>query len=95
MFQFGCTHACNGCTDDTYNGHLIGKWKYKENEYIGMPQFESIDEWSNEINNIEIIDWVCPNNGLICKTPVYPIITHPEQYSSCDISAPHIENDLI
>ncbi len=85
IFKVGCIHACNGCTDDCFNGHLVGKWKYKGEEYIGMPQFDTIDEWLNEINNIDIIEWICPNNGLHCTKGSYPKATYPEEYTICEL----------
>jgi hypothetical protein len=85
IFKVGCTHACNGCTDDVYNGHLLGKWKYKGEEYIGMPQFDSIDEWFHEIKNIEMLQWICPNNGILCSKSSYPIKTHPKYYTVCNL----------
>jgi hypothetical protein len=62
IFVVGCKHASSNC----YNGHLISKWQYDGEEYIGMPQFASIDEWYNELKNIKILEWICPNNGLLC-----------------------------
>ena len=85
LFYVGCRHACNGCTDDCYNGHLVGKWKYKGEEYIGMPQFDTIDEWFNEIKNIEILEWICPNNGLHCTKGFYPKETNPQYYVDCEL----------
>jgi hypothetical protein len=37
VFLSGCIHAENGCTSQTYNAHLIGKWRYKGEIYVGMP----------------------------------------------------------
>jgi hypothetical protein len=42
-----------------------------------MSQFESIDEWLKEYNNIEVIEMVCPNNGIHCVKSYYPKSTHP------------------
>lgn len=61
IFDVGCVHGSNGCTDNVYNGHFISKYKYNNVEYIGMPQFDSIDEWFNEMPKIEILKWCCPN----------------------------------
>ena len=67
VFVLGCDHSVQGCTDTVYNGHFIGKWKYKNNEYIGMPQFENVKEWHDEFPNIEIIEFICIHNGLRCS----------------------------
>lgn len=85
VFDVGCVHGCNGCTDDVYNGHFISKYKYKDIEYIGMPYFESIDEWFNEMPKIEILKWCCPNTieKKTCSRPSYPISTHPHHYAIC------------
>lgn len=57
LYKQGCTHI-----DDLYNAHFIRKWKYKDNVYIGMPQFDSLDEWFSEVKKIEILEWVCINS---------------------------------
>lgn len=44
LFGEGCTHGENGCDSNTYNSHIIGKWEYKGETYIGMPQFDSLEE---------------------------------------------------
>lgn len=86
IFDIGCVHGCNGCTDDCYNGHFIGRYKYNSIEYIGMPCFDSIEEWYNEIKNIEILEWICPNdNTLFCCKATYPINTHPKSYNKCKL----------
>lgn len=86
LFSVGCIHACNGCTNDCYNGHLVSKWKYKGEEYTGMPQFDSIDEWYSEIKNIEILEWKCPNDGLHCTKGSYPKVKYPQYYGYCKLN---------
>lgn len=90
LFQTGCTHKSKGCTDDVYNAHLIGKYKYKDIEYIGMPQFDSVDEFieeiiTNNMKNIEILEWICVNNGWHCKGDKhgYPKSKYPTHYDQC------------
>jgi hypothetical protein len=87
MFDVGCTHAVNGCTDDCYNGHLIKKWKnIKENIiYDGMPQFDSDEEWYNNAFNIEIISWYCVNNSEHCNRGYYPKSKYPNYYKLCKL----------
>lgn len=85
-FDVGCVHGCNGCTDNCYNGHFIGKYKYNDIEYIGMPYFDSIDEWYNEIKNIEILEWICPNNiNLFCNKAYYPQTKYSHDYKKCEL----------
>lgn len=88
IYDVGCTHAVNGCTDDTYNGHVIAKWKHNDQTYTGMPQFESADEWLAEVNNIEILEWTCPNNGIHCTKGYYPKSKHPASYHVCSLCNP-------
>jgi hypothetical protein len=38
------------------NAHIVSKWKYKDTNifYYGMPQFATIDEAIEKIDNIEL-----------------------------------------
>ena len=85
IYEVGCRHACNGCC---FNGHLVGKWKHIPSDqiYTGMPQFDDMEECAAELNNIEILEWICPNNGLHCTKGSYPKETHPQYYSQCPLS---------
>ncbi len=85
IYDTGCIHAENGCTSSCYNGHFIGKYKYRDEIYIGMPQFETVDEWYNELKNIEILEWICPNNGIHCTKGAYPKIKFPKYYRECSL----------
>lgn len=88
FFDTGCVHACNGCTDNCYNGHLVGEWRYKSLSqvvYTGMPQFDSPNEWFECANDVEILKWVCPNRGMHCTHGSYPKSSHPHRYSQCDL----------
>lgn len=83
VFQTGCTHVCNGCTSDVYNGHIIGKWKYGEEIYVGMQLFDSVNDYLDNASNIEILKWVCPNNWKIgaCSAAHYS-----KYYSLCNLN---------
>ena len=87
IFDVGCTHTENGSTNNCYNGHFIGKWKYKDEVYVGMPQFDSIDEWFNEYKNIEILEWICINgvNTKHCTKGYYPKNEYPQYYNNCKL----------
>jgi hypothetical protein len=98
IFDRGCIHACNNKTNriliesemetlntDCHNGHLIGKWKYNNEIYIGMPQFDTIEEWYNELKNIEVLEWICPNNGIHCTKGFYSKDNYPKYYSQCSL----------
>ena len=89
LYTIGCTHACNGCTDDCYNGHIVGKWKIISTNtiYIGMPCFDSELECQSNLNNIEILEWICPNNGLHCDKGSYPKTVFPQYYNKCSLSS--------
>jgi hypothetical protein len=67
IYDICCIHKNNGCTESTYNTHLIGEWEYKGEKYIGTPQFENINERNMNIKEIKILKWFCPNNGKICS----------------------------
>jgi hypothetical protein len=64
LYKPGCTHIDSSSNGEVYqyNAHFIRKWKYKDNVYIGMPQFDSLDEWFSEVKEIEILEWVCINS---------------------------------
>jgi hypothetical protein len=88
IYDVGCTHACNGCTDDCYNGHLVGKWKHIPSNqiYTGMPQFDSTEECKVELHNIIILEWICPNNGMHCTKGFYPKSNNPQYYHTCKLT---------
>jgi hypothetical protein len=81
LFENGCVHAVNGCTSDTYNAHFIRKWTHNNETYVGMPQFDNIEE----MPRIKILEYVCIHNGMNCAKAVYPKETHPKYYSGCTI----------
>lgn len=74
LFEAGCYYKERGCTDSTYNGHFIGKWKDLTNNeiYVGMPQFDSIEEWKARVNDVEILEWICPNQGRKSDAKIQP-----------------------
>ena len=80
IYNIGCTHAENGCTDDELNAHVISKWKYKGEIYVGMPQFDSFDEYINEINNIEVLETVCLRNEGACEKASHKEEASPDSY---------------
>ena len=81
IYNLGCIHSHNKkITSNCYNGHLVGKWKYKDEIYIGMPQFDTIEEWYTELKNIEILEWICPNDGFHCAK-----IEFDDQYTDCEL----------
>ena len=71
LYEVGCTHAVLGCTDDLYNGHIICEWRDKKTDeiYKGMPYFDNADDWFDNVNDVEIIRWCCPNKNNICSYP--------------------------
>ncbi len=88
LFRAGCRHQANGCTGDIYNAHVIRKWKYipSNDIFIGMPGFESVDEWLKEIDNIEVLDWICLGAGHCPTGSLYPKSSHPQYYSDCPLT---------
>lgn len=75
IFDRGCEHAREGCTDGVYNCHFIERWKDKTTgiEYDGMPQFDDTDDWYNNVNNIEVLQMHCAHNGALCEKTLYKI----------------------
>jgi hypothetical protein len=80
-------HGERGCSDSIYNGHLIGSWLYipTNTTYIGMLQFDNVEEFIKEFKNIEILEWICPNKQMICANAFYPKDTHPQCYGECKL----------
>lgn len=85
LFKSGCVHAVNGCTSDKYNAHFIRKWKYENEIYVGMPQFDDIEEMKTKMPHIEVLEYICINNGCVCGKSAYPRETHPQYYSDCKL----------
>ena len=64
-----CVHGVNGCTDDSYYGQLVSKWKYKDKIYDGMMKFDNVEECNNKIKDLyETFPVLC----LICTNGMYP-----------------------
>ena len=91
MFDLGCTHAENGCTDNVFNAHVIGKWEHKTTGFVydGMPKFDSTQEWLDAGHNVNILQMVCLNSGLHCDKASYPKAKHPEYYGPCEYAVGH------
>lgn len=51
------------------NSKFIRKWMYLPDGsiHIGMPKFETEDEFFSEIENIKVLEFVTPNNHWICE----------------------------
>jgi hypothetical protein len=89
LFGLGCTHAENGCTSSCYNGHLVGKWLDKTTGeiFIGMPEFDSIEDWTARANDVQVLEWVCPNSPehKHCINGNYPKSDYPQYYDICEL----------
>lgn len=81
----GCMYEMNGCTDGKYNGHFIAEWIDKKTgeTYVGMPRFDSDQEWFDRVNDIKIVKLYCPNNGAHSSSGYYSKHAHPEYYEEC------------
>jgi hypothetical protein len=88
LYEAGCTHKVYGCTDDLYNAHVVRKWKdtLTGNIYIGMPQFENSEEWKSNVNNIEILEWVCVGAGHCPTEGRYSKVKYPQNYTQCSLT---------
>lgn len=85
LFETGCTHNAKGCTDSIYNGHIIGKWEYKGEIYIGMPCFDNVEEYFKEGPKIKVLEVLCPNNIKHCIKPDFSKEEYPQYYSTCPL----------
>lgn len=85
MFDTGCTHAENGCTENDFNAHVIGKWKHKTTGivYSGMPKFENVKEWLDCANDVEVLQIVCLNSGYHCDNAWHSKAEKPQYYKQC------------
>jgi hypothetical protein len=71
IFQLGCIHFSRDLlnSDDVlYNSHLIKKWKHRETNatYLGMPHFETPEDWFNNVNKVDVLEMYCPNQRDCC-----------------------------
>jgi len=63
-FDNGCQYSDPGVADDgIYNAHIISKYMFEGDVYEGTPLFESIDEWLDLCDKVQVLEWRCPNNG--------------------------------
>jgi hypothetical protein len=87
IFDVGCTHACNGCTEDCHNGHIVSSWKDIEKNiiYDGMPVFKSFDAFLTDHDKFQILSWLCINDGKHCSRGYYPKESHPQYYRDCSL----------
>ncbi len=76
IYETGCIHQTQGCTDSIYNGHLICEWKDKRTnvKFEGMPYFDDVNDWIKNVNNVEVIRQCCPNKIKICVKQTYQTI---------------------
>jgi hypothetical protein len=85
LFDAGCVHGVNGCTEDVYNGLLVKNYKLRNDPesivYEGMIFFESFKQYVDNIANIDVeLKCMCDKNNLICANAYYP---DPEEYENC------------
>ena len=73
------SHAKNHSSE---HATFISKWKYKDEIYIGMPQFDTIEEWFHEINNIVVLETITPNKDNICSVSNYSRFYCPSLYKT-------------
>lgn len=95
LFERGCTHASNGCTDDTcwaqlIKGYTVPKLTYVKEKgptivykyVVGMPIFDSFEECVR-LSATLTYEWVCMCylNITTCERAVYPESKYPEYYA--------------
>lgn len=74
VYDLGCKHANNGCTDDVYNAHLITLYKDIRSgvQYSGVPIFKTKEELYN-LKYVQVLEFICPNEGKICEKTSNPV----------------------
>lgn len=59
IFQFGCTHAVNGCDENTYYARLVKAYELNGIKYENkMPIFNSVNECYKSLSNYKF-EWNC------------------------------------
>ena len=58
-------HRILGCTDNIYTASFVKKFKFKNKEYNGMPQFENKEELFTVLKNdmIDFLEYEDTNDG--------------------------------
>lgn len=86
VYDLGCTHSIQGCTDDIYNAHVISKWMHIPTHliYNGMPRFENLDDIKTHFRDVHILEMSCLNNNSICSRD-YPLRPERTSFYSCDL----------
>lgn len=72
-FGNACCHGRHSRLDGVGNAHLIGRWKYQGEEHVGLPQFDSVEEWCQKADQVEVLEWRCPNQGRCCSRSEIPV----------------------
>lgn len=72
VYTMSCTHAYNGCTDDTYYAKLVDSFVYDGVEYKGIPTFEKMSEFYKNKDKYKF-NWICTSKGgrLECPRAFY------------------------
>lgn len=86
IYNSGCVHS-SSYFDVLMNSHFINMWKLNnENKiYYGMPLFKNKEEYIENIDNLEILEWICPNsyyNSDSCNE--HHIIRKKRNSNSCN-----------
>lgn len=88
LFNIGCTHSVNGCTDGIYYGKLIKSYTYQNITYDGMPKFKSFTHMFKILPHIKKINWQCMcyiSNCKSCTHAFYPEKDYDMYYThTCD-----------
>lgn len=96
LFRSGCVHGIGSkCVSASTNAHLIGEWKLQDGDetFVGMPVFDSIQEWYDLIPRIVILKWICPNKASRCTNNHYSYETHLDYYDECELPDTLDNND--
>lgn len=81
LFDAGCIHAVNGCTEDTNWGALVTSYTYKGETYQGMPQFESLEHVVKVKKDLKLTwECMCKKGQKKCPHAFYPYKKYPQNY---------------
>ena len=85
IYNHGCDYTDQNKYGHVFNAHLVGKYMFNGDTYIGMPYYENVDEWIEMSPKVTILEWVCPNEGKVDPKATY---TEEERKEYCSCRLP-------
>ena len=78
-YDVSSVHAENGCTSGIYFGKLITNFEYNNQNYEGMPVFQSYRDFMKLKKHISFHKQMVVKK-IACKNAFYPIDKYPQYY---------------